>query len=88
MTLDDIVFIEYLPTLDLHGLDKRSAEVAIIDFINENHKMKNEFVVIVHGIGTGILRKATKDTLQASKKIADCKVWNFNPGCTIAQIKN
>ena len=43
MTLDDLIFINNLPTLDLHGLDEASAKVMISDFIYDNKKMKNPF---------------------------------------------
>lgn len=88
MTLDDILFMSHLPTLDLHGYDEMSAKVAICDFIRDNHKMKNTFVVIIHGVGAGVLRKATKEVLQMDKNVSDFKVSNFNQGCTIVQIKN
>lgn len=88
MTLDDIVFFKNLPTLDLHGLDAVSAEVMICDFIRDQQKMKKTFLVIIHGIGMGVLRKVTASTLQAHPSVLAFKVSNFNAGCTIVQIKN
>lgn len=88
MTLDDVLFIEHLPTLDLHGLDRQSAKVEVNDFIKDNQKMKNTFVVIIHGIGTGTLRRTTKEVLKANKNVYDFKIAKFNQGCTIVQIKN
>ena len=41
MTLDDLIFINNLPTLDLHGLDEASAKVMISDFIYDNKKKKH-----------------------------------------------
>ena len=57
MRLNDIIFIDNLPTLDLHGFDRETARVLINDFINDNIKLKNQFVIIIHGIGGGILRQ-------------------------------
>lgn len=88
MTLDDIVFINHLPSLDLHGLDAASAEVMICDFIRDQQKMKESFLVIIHGIGTGTLRKVTAHTLKMHPNVVAFKVSNFNAGCTIVQIKN
>lgn len=85
-TLNSIIFIENLPTLDLHGYDSMSAKVAINDFIRDNKVMKNQFIVIVHGIGTGIIRRATIDTLKRNKSVADYKSYMYNNGCTIVQI--
>lgn len=84
--LDDVIFIDKLPTIDLHGFDKEIARVTINDFINDNYKMKNNLVVIVHGIGQGVLRKTTFDTLKKNKKIIAFKSYYYNNGCTIAEI--
>lgn len=81
------MFIDQLPILDLHGYDRESARVAINDFINDQKKMKKPFGAIIHGVGTGILRAATKDTLKNNKNVADFKLANNNWGCTILQIK-
>lgn len=86
MNLNDIIFIDNLPTLDLHGFDRQTAKVAIDDFINDNIKMKNSFIVIVHGIGSGILKDTTQKTLAINKKVIEYKIYPFNVGCTIAKI--
>lgn len=86
MNLNDIIFINNLPTLDLHGFDRQTAKVAIDDFINDNIKMKNSFIVIVHGIGSGILKDTTQKTLAINKKVIEYKIYPFNVGCTIAKI--
>lgn len=84
--LDEVIFINNLPSIDLHGFDSMTAKVAINDFINDNYKMKNSIVVIVHGLGTGILRKTTAETLKKHKKVLDYKTYYYNNGCTIAEI--
>lgn len=88
MTLDDVLFLSHLPTLDLHGLDEKSAILATADFIRDHLKMGNPFVVIVHGVGTGALRRAVSSFLKTNSNVLAFKVSNFNPGCTIVQIKN
>lgn len=85
--LSDIVFLDSYPSIDLHGLDRDSARVATNDFINDNYKMGNEIFVIVHGIGTGILRKEVCNTLEKNKKVLEYKTDYFNNGCTIVRIK-
>lgn len=85
-TLNSIVFINNLPTLDLHGFDYISAKVAINDFIRDNQVMKNAFLVIIHGIGSGIVKKATIETLRQNKIVLDFKTYMYNNGCTIVQI--
>ena len=85
--LNDIIFLDSYPSLDLHGYDREMARVAINDFINDNIKMGNEFIAIVHGLGTGILKKQTVETLKQNKKVIAFKQDNFNSGCTLVQIK-
>lgn len=86
MNLNDLLFIDNLPTLDLHGFDRDTARVTINDFINDNKKLKNNFIVIIHGIGSGILKSVTQDTLKKNKYIIEYKIYPFNIGCTIAHI--
>lgn len=71
--LNNIIFYNCLPKLDLHGYDAQTAVVAINDFIRDNQKMRNEVVVIVHGNGTGILRKVTDLTLRKNKNVLEYK---------------
>lgn len=84
--LDQIIFIDNLPTIDLHGYDSETARVAINDFINDNYKMKNNLIVIIHGIGRGIIRKTTFETLKKNRKILNFKSYYYNNGCTIAEL--
>ena len=76
-----------LPTLDLHGLDSDYARILINDFINDNYNLKNRQVVIVHGHGTGILKKTTQKTLKINKLVDSYKIDNFNSGKTIVKLK-
>ena len=75
-----------LPSLDLHGIDREYARILINEFIEDNYKIKNTKVIIIHGIGTGIIRKATKDVLSKNKYVKEFKIDNFNPGTTIVEI--
>lgn len=76
-----------LPTLDLHGTDRDYARVLINDFIKDNYNIKNNKVIIVHGVGTGIIRKTTQETLKKNKLVDSYKIDNFNDGQTIVNIK-
>lgn len=86
MNIDSIMFIDNLKSLDLHGYDRETARMLIIDFIKENKKLKNEFVVIIHGIGSGIIRNITKETLTKNKDVLKFKIFPYNVGCTVVQI--
>lgn len=85
--LNNIVFPNIYPSVDIHGYERQSAHVAINDFIEENYKLKNEIVVIIHGIGKGILKEETLNTLKKNKLVEDYKIDNFNEGATLVQIK-
>ena len=86
MKLNDVIFIDNLPTLDLHGYDREIARVAILDFIRDNVKMKNDVIVIVTGVGNGIIRKTTHEVLRKHKNVLEFKVYYFNEGATIVRI--
>jgi len=80
-------FIYNVPTIDLHGDDRDTARVKILDFISDNIKMKNDRIIIIHGIGSGILRKITKNTLQNDKRVLKYQTTYFNRGSTIVWLK-
>lgn len=87
MTINEVVFIDSLPKLDLHGFDRDSARVAINDFIRDNKKMGNEVVLIVHGIGLGIVRDVCINTLGHNRDVLEFKSAYANRGCMLVQIK-
>ena len=76
-----------LPTLDLHGETRDIAKVLINEFIEDNYKMKNEKVIIIHGVGTKTLLKETQKTLKTNKYVLEYKIDNFNAGQTIVTLK-
>jgi DNA mismatch repair protein MutS2 len=81
------IFTNHLPSLDLHGYDRETARVAINDFIRDNIKMKNDKIIIVHGKGTGVLRKTTHETLSKNKSVEEFQIDFFNEGSTIVRVK-
>lgn len=81
-----ITLYSNLPSLDLHGTDREYARVLIDDFIRDNYKIKNDKLIIIHGIGTGIIRKVTQETLKKNKYVESYKIDNFNPGTTVVQL--
>ncbi len=83
----DFMFTSRYPKLDLHGFDRETARVAINDFVSDNIKMGNKIVVIVHGIGTGVIRETTFNTLKRNKNVLEYKSDYSNRGCTLALLK-
>ncbi len=87
MNLSSVIFGDNLPKLDLHGYDRETARVAITDYVKENKFIKNSIFMIVHGVGTGILQKATHETLKHNKDVIEYKLNNYNSGCTLVKIR-
>ena len=81
------IFLNRYPSIDLHGFDRDSARVAVNDFVLENLIMKNDTIVIIHGIGSGILKREVHEALRVNKKVLNYKTDNFNSGCTIVKLK-
>ena len=75
------------PHLDLHGEIEAMVEALIIEFINDNVKMRNDIIVIVHGKSTGILTKKTHEVLKNNKNVLEFKLDNWNIGQTIVKLK-
>ncbi|MBR6113087.1 MAG: Smr/MutS family protein [Bacilli bacterium] len=86
MHIDEVIYIDNLPKIDLHGENSETARVLINDFINDNYKQQNNLFCIVHGIGSGLLRTTTSDTLRKNKKVIAYKTYYYNQGCTLVEI--
>lgn len=87
MNLNEVIFLDSFPSIDLHGLDRDSARVKVNEFINDNIILKNDIVVIIHGIGNGILKEEVHKVLKNNKSVLDYKIFYNNIGTTIVKIK-
>lgn len=87
MNLDEVIFVDSLPSIDLHGFDSDYARIKINEFIKDNISMKNEIIAIVHGIGSGIIKQETHKTLKNNKSVIDFKLFYNNVGVTIVKLK-
>ena len=83
----DDIFLERYPKIDLHGYDRDSARVVTNDFIEENVILGNDTIIIIHGIGSGIVKREVHDALSHNKDVLEYKTDNFNSGCTIVKLK-
>jgi DNA-nicking Smr family endonuclease len=81
------IFIKNYPAIDLHGYDRDTARVAVNDFINENSKLKNNGIVIIHGIGSGIIKDTVHNALKNSDLVIEYRLHSYNLGMTIVKIK-
>lgn len=80
------IFLDRLPKIDLHGFDRESARVAVNDFVEEAVVMGYREIVIVHGIGTGILKEVVHETLARNKMVISYKLDGRNVGCTVGTV--
>ena len=81
------IFLDRLPRIDLHGYDRDSARVMVNDFVDEAIAMRYDEILIVHGIGSGIVKESVLDTLSKRKDILNYHICADNVGCTIVKIK-
>lgn len=73
--------------LDLHGETREIARILIEEFIRDSIKMGEEKVKIIHGIGTGVLKKEVQKVLKNNKNVEKSYIDFFNIGQTIVILK-
>lgn len=86
MSKDYNPFLSILPTIDIHGLNRDMVKFILNDFINDNLKMNNKKIVVVHGKGKGILLNEVHFILRKDKRIKRFYLDGFNTGCTIIEL--
>lgn len=75
-----------MPKLDLHGEDRVGARILVRDFLNDNYKLENYEIAIIHGIGSGILKREVHDMLRKDKRVEQFGTDYFNSGCTLVKL--
>ena len=83
---NDDVFIKIYPSIDLHGETRDTMVYPLKSFIDDNIKLNNKYIVIIHGIGAGILKNQTHSVLKKDKRVKNFFVGMNNPGCTIVEL--
>ena len=76
-----------IASIDLHGEDRKTAELLVRQFIDDNWRLKNKKLVVIHGIGTGILKKQVHEMLKKDKRVEKYYIDFFNVGCTLIELK-
>ncbi len=80
-------FIKMYPKLDLHGEITSTLKFIINDFINDNIKLQNEYIIIIHGKGRGLIKNKTYEILKQNKNVLSYHIDIFNEGATIVNLK-
>ncbi len=75
------------PTINLHGETRDTAPFLVNTFINDNYKMGIEYIGIIHGYSSTILKNKVQEILKLNKQVDSFKVDVFNPGLTIVKLK-
>ena len=80
-------FTYFMPKIDLHGETTDTFKYVLECFINDNIKLGNEFIIAIHGKGSGALKKAVMDYLKRNKDVIDFNMDPLNEGQVIIKIK-
>ena len=83
----NIPLISNLPSIDLHGEDRKSSELLVKEFLDDLCKLGCVRGIIIHGIGTGVLKKQVHEVLKKDKRVENYYIDFFNVGCTIVELK-
>ena len=75
------------PTINLHGETRDTVVFPLEDFIRDNVKLENEFIAVIHGRSSNILRNRVHELLKANKNVDSFRVNIWNPGETIVKLK-
>lgn len=76
-------FTSRFPRIDIHGETQATCIAVINSFIKDNLKLKKDHIIIIHGKGTGALKKATHEHLKKCKSVKNYYIDGMNDGQTI-----
>lgn len=79
-------FTYRFPHLDIHGETTLTCIAPIKSFVKDNIKLKNKSIIIIHGKGSGALRKATHQYLKYNKYVSKYYIDGMNDGETIVEL--
>lgn len=80
----------FSPEIDLRGMYGDDAELALDKYVDDAKRAGVHEIRIIHGKGTGALRKTVQSFLRSDKRIANFRIGNWgegDTGVTIAELK-
>lgn len=80
-------FFNILPSIDLHGFNRDMVKVVLYEFIDDNYKLGNKKIIVIHGKGTGVIKNEVHRLLNINKKVNTYYLDAFNIGETIIELK-
>ncbi len=75
-----------LPVLNVHGETCDTVVFFVNDFINDNIKLKNEYIGIIHGRSSNILKNRVHELLKKNKFVMSYHLDMWNTGMTIVKL--
>jgi len=80
-------FTARYPKIDIHGETTATCVAVINSFIKDNLHLHQKNIIIIHGKGSGALRKATHETLKKNRYVEKYYLNGLNDGETIVNLK-
>lgn len=74
------------PALDVHGETRDTIYTIIKIFIQDNIKLKNSVILIIHGKGSHILKDEIHWILRGMREVKRFYLHNWNQGVTIIEL--
>ncbi len=78
--------LDKYPKLDVHGETRDTVYTVLKIFIHDNIKLKNKTILIVHGKGSGILKKEVHYYLSHMKEVKQFHLDSWNQGVTVVEL--
>lgn len=79
-------FTARFPRIDIHGETTMTCVAVINAFLKDNLKLRERNVIIIHGKGSGALRKATHELLRSNRNVLKYYIDGLNDGQTIVEL--
>ena len=76
----------FYPKLDVHGETRDTIYSVLKEFIHDSIKLKKETILIIHGKGTGILKREVHYYLRKMKEVKTYSLDSWNQGITIVKL--
>lgn len=80
------IFTSQSPHLDLHGETTATLYYIVTDYINDNVKLGNKYIAVIHGWNSTILKKALYPILKQNKYVIRFYLDINNIGQTIIEL--
>ncbi len=82
-----LILTSKTPKIDLHGEIVSMIFSLLNEFIEDNYKMNNQIIRVVHGKSTNILTNEVHSILKKHKLVLEFKLNSWNVGETIVILK-